>query len=67
MTDTRSSDYAEMMHGDGYVAVLKRVPCPNSHDCLAHRERVLTLTVPAARELAGELLRGARYVEDRGA
>lgn len=58
-------DYAEMMWGDGYVAVLKGVPCPDAHDCLAHRERVLTLTAAQARELAADLERGARYVDER--
>lgn len=60
-----SFDLAEMMHGEDYVAVLKRVPCRKAFDCLAHRERVLTLTPTAARELAAELERGARYVDER--
>lgn len=62
---TKRWDRVEMMHGEDYVAVLKAIPCPTTHDCLAHRERALTLTPAAARELAAELERGARYVEDR--
>lgn len=63
----RFNHVVEMMHGDGYVAVLKQVRCRHSHECQAERERVLTLTPAKARELAADLERGARYVEERAA
>ncbi len=61
---TKNFDYAEMMWGGDYVAVLKRIPCDEVYDCYAHRERVLTLTPQDASPLAADLERGARYVEN---